>query len=409
MLAEGLRARFQKHSVEHYYEELMQTARLQKNRKKAGSWNAYVSMETQQMNAGEWTIESSYASLILMILAELPPGVPKKKVHHFIGDIAAQWKRLSNEEKTELTKERLTTLHDTHKMRDLASHNVPISAYHDTRNTFNSLDEEARRLHAQTGIEVLLIAVWSNKEHFNRPHIFTTSERVEMFVEMTLQENIYDISMRIEAFMLLGVQAVVRNYVEENLHLRSEILALILHELKEVTNTKISRMYYHNFDSHITAKSGVVIKNWPLKTFCAPSEISSRVELNILLNAWRSDITRFHQMTRDEFEAWETQQFNDKLTNNVDHDGGGVDSVSNPSTSTTTASPLIVPLSTASAIDSHINANNPTPTPLSANIVNTVSSGGGAVVVVTKKTWKVRKDKGVKRKKPTSPETVPDA
>ncbi|KAG6892214.1 hypothetical protein C0992_001438, partial [Termitomyces sp. T32_za158] len=141
-----------------------------------------------------------------MILAELPPGVPKKKVHHFIGDIAAQWKRLSNEEKTELTKERLTTLHDTHKMRDLASHNVPISAYHDTRNTFNSLDEEAQRLHTRTGIEVLLIAVRSNKEHFNRPHIFTTSERVETFVEMTLQENIYDISMRMEAFMLSGVQ-----------------------------------------------------------------------------------------------------------------------------------------------------------------------------------------------------------
>ncbi|KAG6892478.1 hypothetical protein C0992_000374 [Termitomyces sp. T32_za158] len=168
-------------------------------------------------------------------------------------------------------------------------------------------------------------------------------------------------------------------------------------------------MYYHNFDSHITAKSGVVIKNWPLKTFCAPSEISSRVELNILLNAWRSDIAQFYQMTRNEFEAWETQQFNDKLTNNVDHDGGGVDSVSNPSTSTTTASPSIVPLSTASAIDFRINANKPTPTPLSANIVNTVSSGGGAVVFVTKKPRKVRKDKGVKRKKPTSPETVPDA
>ncbi|KAG6858662.1 hypothetical protein C0995_014905, partial [Termitomyces sp. Mi166 len=124
MLAEGLRAQFQKHSVEHYYEEIMQTAHLQKNCKKAGSWNAYVSMETQQMNA------------------ELPPGVPKKKVHDFIADIAAKWKLLSNEEKIQLTEERLTTLHNTREMRDLASHNVSISVYHDTHNTLNNLDEE---------------------------------------------------------------------------------------------------------------------------------------------------------------------------------------------------------------------------------------------------------------------------
>ncbi|KAG6871687.1 hypothetical protein C0995_001380 [Termitomyces sp. Mi166 len=95
----------------------MQTAHLQKDHKKAGSWNAYVSMETQRMNA------------------ELPPGVSKKKVHDFIADIAAKWKLLSNEEKIQLTEERLTTLHNTHEMHDLASHNVSISAYHDTQHS----------------------------------------------------------------------------------------------------------------------------------------------------------------------------------------------------------------------------------------------------------------------------------
>ncbi|KAG6869468.1 hypothetical protein C0995_002888, partial [Termitomyces sp. Mi166 len=174
----------------------------------------------------------------------------------------------------------------------------------------------------------------------------------------------------------------------------------------EVTNMKISQMYYHNFDSHITAKRGVVIKNWPLKTFCTPSEISSQVELNILLNAWRSDIAHFYQMTRDEFEAWETQQFNDTLTNDVD--GSSVGSVSNPSMSTMSSSAIPVPSTDpALATCSHVNTNDLMPTPLSANIVNTVSSGNGAVVFVTKKPWKVRKDKGVKCKKHISPETVP--
>ncbi|KAG6875478.1 hypothetical protein C0993_009034, partial [Termitomyces sp. T159_Od127] len=188
MLAKSLQAQSQKHSVEHYYEEIMQTSRMQKNRKKAGSWNAFVSMETQRMNA------------------ELPPGVPKKKVHDFIAAIAAKWKLLSNEEKIQLTEEKVATLRDTREMRDLASHNVPISAFHDTRATLDSLDEEVRRLHARTGIEVLMVAVRSNKEHYSPPHILTTSERVETFVELTMKENIFDIGMRMEAYMLLGVQ-----------------------------------------------------------------------------------------------------------------------------------------------------------------------------------------------------------
>ncbi|KAG6894846.1 hypothetical protein C0992_004329 [Termitomyces sp. T32_za158] len=213
VLAEGLHARFQKHLVEHYYQEIMQTSRLQKKRKKSGPWAAFVSMETRRMNA------------------ELPDGVTKKKVHHFTGDIAARWKSLMDEEKIELTKDKVNALRDTCEMRELASHNVPISAFHDQCVAFKSIDKEIQRLHARTGIEVLMLAVRSNKEHYNPPHILATSERVETFVELTMKENIFDISTRMEAYMLSGVQAVIRNYVEENIHLRSEISSFILYKL----------------------------------------------------------------------------------------------------------------------------------------------------------------------------------
>ncbi|KAG6884096.1 hypothetical protein C0993_001461 [Termitomyces sp. T159_Od127] len=53
MLAKSLHAQFQKHFIEHYYEKIMQTLHMQKNHKKAGSWNAFVSMKTQRMIAGE--------------------------------------------------------------------------------------------------------------------------------------------------------------------------------------------------------------------------------------------------------------------------------------------------------------------------------------------------------------------
>ncbi|KAG6870334.1 hypothetical protein C0995_013711, partial [Termitomyces sp. Mi166 len=88
MLAEGLQLQLQKHSVEYYYKEIMQASCLQKKHKKAGSWNAFVSIETQWMNA------------------ERPPSVPKKKVNNFIGEIAAKWKSLSDEEKAQLTEEK---------------------------------------------------------------------------------------------------------------------------------------------------------------------------------------------------------------------------------------------------------------------------------------------------------------
>ncbi|KAG6884095.1 hypothetical protein C0993_001460 [Termitomyces sp. T159_Od127] len=209
------------------------------------------------------------------------------------------------------------------------------------------------------------------------------SELVKTFVELTMKDNIFDIGMKMEAYMLSRVQ-------------------------KEATNTKtISQMYYHNFDLHITAKYGVVIRNWPLKTFCVPSKISFQVELNILLNAWRTDIAQFYKMSCDEFKAWKTQQFNDALTNNVN---GSVGSVSNPSSAMSSSMTSAILPSTASAptTGSHVNTDGPMPTPLPANIVNMVFSGDGAVVFVTKKPHKVRKDKGVKHKNPTNPETISD-
>ncbi|KAG6885321.1 hypothetical protein C0995_009408 [Termitomyces sp. Mi166 len=324
MLADGLQSQFQKHSVEYYYKEIMQTSHLQKKHKKAGSWNAF-----------------------------LPPSVLKKKVNNFIGEIAAKWKSLSDEEKAQLTEEKVTTLHNTREMRDLAFHNVPISAFHNIHATFNNLNEEVQQLHAWTGIEVLMLA----------------------------------------------------NYVEENTHLHSEMSSLILYKLiEEVTSAKISRMYYHSFDIHITTKYGVVVKSWPLKMFCSSSEITSCTELKIILNAWKTDTTRFYKMMCNEFKAWKTQQFNalNALTNNA-YDGGSA-SIGYPSTLATPLHTSGVP-GTASAI----SILTPTPTPLSMNIVNTVSGGDGSMVFVMKKPWKVRKDKGIERKKPTTPETVGSA
>ncbi|KAG6880797.1 hypothetical protein C0992_002622 [Termitomyces sp. T32_za158] len=121
-------------------------------------------------------------------------------------------------------------------------------------------------------------------------------------------------------------------------------------------------------------------------------------------------------MTPDEFEDWEAQQV-EALTN--EGGGGHRESSAHIGDASTSAMPdtslsgtSITTTASAARTDPPINindANASTRTPLSTNVVNTVSGGDGSIVFVTKKPRKVRKDKGVKRKKPTSPATVTDS
>lgn len=68
-------------------------------------------------------------------------------------------------------------------------------------------------------------------------------------------------------------------------------------------------MFYTGFADHITTQFGVVIVNWPLPRFAAPSAMRTRVELNTLISAWENgNMTRFRKLTREEWEKWRKQQ-----------------------------------------------------------------------------------------------------
>lgn len=72
-------------------------------------------------------------------------------------------------------------------------------------------------------------------------------------------------------------------------------------------------MQYDRFDDLITRKYGVVVKNWPLKRFCNPSAVATRIELEILFNSWESGATRFEKLSQDELRAWENERFLSQL------------------------------------------------------------------------------------------------
>ena len=77
-----------------------------------------------------------------MFHSELPEGAQRKKANELMGPISDKWRTISNEECESYTEETVAALCDTRKMRELGSHNVPISSFHDVRVTLEKLEEE---------------------------------------------------------------------------------------------------------------------------------------------------------------------------------------------------------------------------------------------------------------------------
>src|SRR5882762_8241010 len=86
-------------------------------------------------------------------------------------------------------------------------------------------------------------------------------------------------------------------------------LHLSLPCVDEITGIVHTQMTYDRFDDHITQKHGVVVKNWPLKIFCNPSSVGSRIELETLYNGWQSGVMRFEKLTKEEMTRWNHECF----------------------------------------------------------------------------------------------------
>ena len=76
-----------------------------------------------------------------------------------------------------------------------------------------------------------------------------------------------------------------------------------------ITGVPITRMAYERFDELITEKHHVVVRKWPLKPFRNPSNITSRIELELLYNVWNSGSAFFEKLTSEEMEVWREEQF----------------------------------------------------------------------------------------------------
>jgi hypothetical protein len=196
-------------------------------------------------------------------------------------------------------------------------------------------------------------------------------------------------------------------------------------------------MFYQNFDTNITAKYGVVIENWPLEKFSSPSDIGSRNEIRVLLQAWESGTTRFRKLSDEELTQWEDAQFQEAMGQMVGG-GGTADSelehaVATAQTPTSqsdsfrafannVAEPAVTTNISVSNANSLDTATSPTmaaststasaskrPLPMDSssnkrarvapldNFINTISSADGRSMQAPKKARKTRSDKGTKK------------
>ncbi|KAI9059665.1 hypothetical protein FKP32DRAFT_1606017 [Trametes sanguinea] len=289
--ARKMQAEFGLHSDKYFEQQILQHARVSSTKRKTNRWNAFLRNELQKKNNA------------------LPAGAPRysSSDKEVISEISAKWKALSDEEKIAVTEDLVKELDEQKEMKALAVQSVPISAFHDVRATLDSVFEELRRLHARTGVEIGLAAVRSARHQFTPPMIFATSSHVHDFFQISLGTSMDDVACSLEAYCLSGVSGLVQRSVDVTQDLRSRLTAVIHQKLGQATQYAAKKMVYVGFAEQITGRHGVVIDNWPLPRFLAPSNIRTRLELTTLLSAWETDTTRFRKLSRDEWEQWQQQ------------------------------------------------------------------------------------------------------
>ncbi|KAF9521576.1 hypothetical protein CPB83DRAFT_750655, partial [Crepidotus variabilis] len=283
-LAEAIQAEFQDHSVEHYLRLITQTTRAAQKTRKPNRWTAYVRSEVTRINK------------------DLPVG-NKKKIHEVALQAAKAWQTLTREEQVTITEPLLKDIEELREMKKLSVHNVPMASFNDATTTLLHLEDEIRSLHARTGTEVLLVAVRGDIDDYLHPLTIFSSERCPNFFRVACNMELTRFALRLESYLLSGIDGVAKNYVQETIQMKSEVATLIATRLEAAAGCKV-RISYQDFDRAITLKHCVVLEGWPLDKFCSPSDIPTRNDIVILREAFLSGTACFRRLSTTEYEEW---------------------------------------------------------------------------------------------------------
>ncbi|KAI0712640.1 hypothetical protein C8Q76DRAFT_588840, partial [Earliella scabrosa] len=254
--------------------------------RKPSLWNAFVSLELKKLNAAPTT------------------DAPQRVNSLAIKELSARWKAMSREEQEEIAGEELKNLIERQKNKTHGVQNVTQNACNDVRATLASVSRQLEELHGRTEHEFILFAVRPGIDDYNPPYVIYSGERMADCLKLLTKHSVQDVAVKLEAYCLLGVEGLTNSAREETVKLKHEVKELILQKLQAACKRfSIQKMFYVNFEEHITLRFGIYVKNWPLKKFAAPGSLS-RVELQVLLNAWKNDVTQFCELSDDEWKKW---------------------------------------------------------------------------------------------------------
>ncbi|KAK7685836.1 hypothetical protein QCA50_011182 [Cerrena zonata] len=264
-LAVGLATDFG-YNAHHWYHRMMQNARIAKSERKVSRWNAFVALTLEAINA------------------VLPEGVPKKKASD--PDIApklkAAWEAMSVEERNAFTDARVQEMTEAREVKDVMKHDSTISAFHDVRTSLLTMENMVKDLYLRTGLEVLLFAVRSDQEQYNRPFVLSTSEKGTDFFNTCFNQLPSAWVTRFESYCLLGIEGLKTSQAAEMSRLKSACSSLILDQVRHVAApTLIPKMHYQDFHEQMTERHHIICENWPLPSFCTPHKLGL-VELRTL-------------------------------------------------------------------------------------------------------------------------------
>ncbi|KAH9911786.1 uncharacterized protein BXZ73DRAFT_56765, partial [Epithele typhae] len=275
-----------KHSAAWYYRLILHQSNIRFKEPRALSlWNAFVSQElcahNQDLNTND----------------RVSSG--------FIKTLAERWAAMSNEEREDVSRDKVEELNERREERGRPVPNLAVANFNDTRATLQDVAKELNDLHERTGVEVLLFACRGDQANHLKPWVYRTSERLEEFVELFSGATLGKLAARIEAWCLTGIKGLTKKHKNTVLELKSKVGTLILEKLHATsTRGKPSAMSYLDFANRITLKYGVVLENWPVEVFQAPGRFNSLKYLNTLYSAWEGGTTAFRLLTDEEFTAW---------------------------------------------------------------------------------------------------------
>ncbi|TFY56288.1 hypothetical protein EVJ58_g7738 [Rhodofomes roseus] len=288
--AEAMAQQFEKHDPEHYFRLILQKPAKQLDSRRINLWNAFVHSELKTMND------------------DVPAGTDKFTPPDTSKDLRKRWNAMTMEEKREVTKEAVEELEEMREQKRFGEHSANVSAFHDARRTIPSLEHECDKLRDRTKIQTFFVAFPSEPDAWLKPYVYWSHQGIPDFMQAVFKMSPETFAIRGAAYLTSGVTGVIQNHAQRTLSAKANLTALVKRLLNEASPNPIPQIKYNNFAHNMTKTHGMVVKNYPPGVkFCAPSNLSSLAEVELVTTAWESGTTYWYHLKEDEYQKWEKE------------------------------------------------------------------------------------------------------